>query len=80
MKLPTFLVFDTLVANSEIVMHKNFRDRLKHGEEQILHNHTIYRLAQNKAEALGAVCESIFNEIYYTLNFVSVYQRYQNRT
>lgn len=73
MKLPTFLVFDTLVANSEIVMHKNFRDRLKHGEEQILHNHTIYRLAQNKAEALEAVCESIERMSQHP--FINLYQK-----
>jgi len=41
-KLPSYLVFDSLVVNGENVMHLNFRDRLKKAEEFILRNHSVY--------------------------------------
>ena len=42
--MPSFLVFDCLVADGKNVMHLNFRDRLKEAENYILNNHTVYRL------------------------------------
>jgi hypothetical protein len=46
--MPTYLVFDCLVVNKTNVMHLNFRDRLTYACENILKQHTIYRLYQNK--------------------------------
>ena len=42
--LPTYLIFDCLVARNANVMWKNFRHRLKDAEEHVLEKHTIYRL------------------------------------
>ena len=47
-KLPSFLVFDCLVANNKNLMHLNFRQRLKEGHEVVLQNHTVYRLHMQK--------------------------------